>query len=205
MFRSLLRFRTVTATGPLPAEGGGPSEYARCVSWLEEQCELAGCETAVHYPVPGKPVLVATLRGTEPELPCVVLNSHYDVVPVMMEHWDMDPWDAIVRTAKRFDGAPGSEERIFGRGAQDMKCVCAQYLLALQRRKRAGAKPMRRTVHLTYVPDEETGGMDGMAAFLKSDAFKELGEIGIVLDEVSVWMCGRAGEEQVVCGAASRE
>jgi acetylornithine deacetylase/succinyl-diaminopimelate desuccinylase-like protein len=30
----------------------------------------------------GLPIVVASLKGTRPELPSVLLNSHFDVVPV---------------------------------------------------------------------------------------------------------------------------
>jgi aminoacylase len=35
---------------------------------------------------------------------------------------------------------------------------------------------------LTYVPDEEIGGADGMEAFVKTEVFKKL-NIGFVIDE----------------------
>jgi aminoacylase len=167
LFRTLLQFRTVSAEGPMTGA------YRDCCSWLETQCRDLGLRTQVVEPVAGKPVLVATLLGTEPSLPTVVLNSHYDVVPAMLEHWHIDPWAAVEL-----------EGRIYGRGAQDMKCVVAQYILALRRilAKSSGA-PFRRTLHLTFVPDEEIGGKDGMGAFLKTDAFRDLGAVGVALDE----------------------
>ena len=131
MFRTLLKFRTVTAEGPR-------GSYAACVGWLTGQCEAAGFSTEVVEPVAGKPILVATLLGTEPELPCVILNSHYDVVPADEAHWDVDPWAAVVTEE---DGG-----RIYGRGTQDMKCVCAQYLLALQVRGSPRGSSRRRCV-----------------------------------------------------------
>jgi len=166
-FRKLLQFRTVSAEGPVTGA------YRDCCHWLEAHCRELGLSTQVVEPVAGKPVLVATLVGTEPSLPAVVLNSHYDVVPAMQEHWHVDPWAAVER-----------EGRIYGRGAQDMKCVVASYILALRRllAKSSGA-PFRRTLHLTFVPDEEIGGKDGMGAFLRTDAFRDLGEVGVALDE----------------------
>jgi aminoacylase len=71
---------------------------------------------------------------------------------------------------------------IYGRGAQDMKSVCIQYVEAIAKLKDAGFTP-KRTVHLLYVPDEEIGGNDGMCEFLESDHFKALGEIAFVFDE----------------------
>ena len=50
-----------------------------------------------------------------------------------------------------------------GRGTQDMKCVCVQYIEAIHRlQQRAGGWTPVRTVYLTYVPDEEIGGKDGI-------------------------------------------
>lgn len=63
-----------------------------------------------------------------------------------------------------------------------MKCVLAQYICALAR-LRAKHSSFKRTVHLTFVPDEEIGGTDGMASLLKSREYKSLGKIGLALDE----------------------
>ena len=103
--------------------------------------------------VANKPVLIATLPGKDPSLPSLVLNSHYDVVPVMEEHWtDAPAWEGTL--------LPNG--RVYGRGAQDMKCVCVQYLVALRKLvNKHGDTFNERTLHLTYVPDEEIGGKDG--------------------------------------------
>lgn len=118
-----------------------------------------------------KPVLIATLLGENPALPSVVLNSHYDVVPAMPDQWTVDPW-----AATEIDG------KIYGRGAQDMKCVCAQYVLALRRLLVPGKKFLR-TVHLTFVPDEEIGGADGMGELIKSPSWSRVTPVGVALDE----------------------
>lgn len=56
----------------------------------------------------------------------MLLNSHYDVVPVMPECWtEAEPFaGAVVET----DGG----RRIYGRGAQDMKSVCVQYMVCAE-------------------------------------------------------------------------
>lgn len=111
--------------------------------------------------------------GSQPHLPCVLLNSHYDVVPAMMEHWDTDPFGAVK------DGHTG---RIYGRGTQDMKCVCVQYLVAILRLRRDGFVPTR-TVRLSFVPDEEIGGTDGISLLLASEEWKAVQPVGVALDE----------------------
>ncbi|KAM1788465.1 hypothetical protein ACFX11_038753 [Malus domestica] len=62
-----------------------------------------------------------------------------------------------------------------------MKCVGIQYLEAIRRLKASGFKP-KRSVYLSYVPDEEIGGHDGAEKLAESDVFKGL-NVGIVLDE----------------------
>lgn len=61
-----------------------------------------------------------------------------------------------------------------------MKCVCVQHLEALYRASQRGV--LKRSVHITIVPDEEIGGKDGLGNFLESDAFKSL-NVGCALDE----------------------
>ncbi len=69
-----------------------------------------------------------------------------------------------------------------------MKCVCAQYILAIKRLKSSSHDPSlppflpRRSIHLSFVPDEEIGGEDGMGPFLLTSQFKNL-NVGLALDE----------------------
>ena len=116
-----------------------------------------------------KPVVIATLAGSDPSLPCILLNSHFDVVPVMPEHWSVPAFEGVRK-----------EGRVYGRGAQDMKCVCVQYLVAIRKLVRSGYRP-KRSLCLSYVPDEEVGGA-GMRALMGSAWFKSL-NIGLALDE----------------------
>ena len=56
-FKTLLRFRTVSAEGPRTGA------YTACVAWLDAQCRAVGLETRIVTPVEGKPILVATWKG----------------------------------------------------------------------------------------------------------------------------------------------
>jgi len=163
-FRDFLRIRSVSGEGP----GGS---YAQAVAWLERLCQKVGLKTQQVEPVKGKPVLLASWSGRNPKLPALLLNSHYDVVPAMEEFWSVDPWSAEI-----VDG------KIYGRGTQDMKSVCVQYLLAIDRLRLKGFTP-QRTIHLSFVPDEEIGGVDGMGKLLQTPEFAALGTIGLALDE----------------------
>jgi aminoacylase len=119
------------------------------------------------------PVVVAHWPGNDPTLPVLLLNGHYDVVPAETDRWSVPPFAAL-----RQDG------KIYGRGTQDMKCVCMQYLEAIRTivRSHPEWRP-ERSIYLTFVPDEEVGG-SGMAAFLDSELYKdELPGIALALDE----------------------
>lgn len=109
--------------------------------------------------------------GSEPELKGILLNSHTDVVPVDWDKWSVDPFAAEL----------DEKNRIVARGSQDMKCVGIGYLEAIRRLKASGFMP-KRTVILSFVPDEEIGGEEGMKMFVKTEKFKSL-NIGVALDE----------------------
>lgn len=64
---------------------------------------------------------------------------------------------------------------------QDMKCVGTQYLEAIRKLKDSGFEPTR-TIYLSYVPDEENGGLDGAEKLSESDVFEKM-NVAFVLDE----------------------
>ncbi|XP_050677923.1 aminoacylase-1-like isoform X2 [Leptidea sinapis] len=111
-----------------------------------------------------------TWEGQEPNLPSILLNSHMDVVPVFEKSWNYPPFEARI-----VDGV------IYARGVQDMKSVAVQYIEAIRRLKTKGVT-FKRTIHLSFVPDEEIGGRNGMAKFVKTEHFKKL-NVGFALDE----------------------
>lgn len=143
-----------------------------CLRFLQAQAQNLELPIRVFHPSdPKKPVIVITWTGIIPELPSIVLNSHMDVVPVFEEHWTHSPFAADI----------DEKGKIFARGTQDMKSVGMQYLGAVRAMKKAGVQ-LKRTVHVTFVPDEEISGVDGMQSFVPSDDFKAL-NVGFALDE----------------------
>ena len=165
-FMSIVKFETVSAIGV------SNGSYQACVAYLSKLCIEAGLTDVriLEESVPGKPILRATLVGANPALPILLLNSHYDVVPAAEADWTVPPFAAL-----RKDG------KIFGRGTQDMKCVCVQYIAALKKLIANGFQPCRN-VCLTFVPDEEIGGTDGMCVLLASSWYSTL-DIALALDE----------------------
>lgn len=102
---------------------------------------------------PGREALHATLPATVPD-PAVagafMLSNHLDVVPVEADYW----------TRPAFEGFEEGN-RIYGRGAVDMKGFAVMQLMAVLLLKRSGA-PLRRELSFLAVPDEEALGTYGM-------------------------------------------
>lgn len=93
-----------------------------------------------HHDHNGLPVLVAEVGPIDDGHPCVVFHGHLDVVPGREEQF-----------RPRLDG-----DRLFGRGAYDMKGGLAGMMCALkdlERQERVG-------VRLIVVPDEESEELD---------------------------------------------
>jgi len=146
-------------------------DYGACVNFLENQAKELGLTVRIFYCFPKKPIVVLTWVGQEPDIHSILLNSHMDVVPVFEDKW----------TRKPFAADMDEQGNIYARGAQDMKCVGIQYLEAIRRLKKDGVT-LRRTLHVSFVPDEEIGGVEGMREFVKTKDFQDL-NIGFALDE----------------------
>lgn len=145
--------------------------YTAAVSFLRSQAQSLGLETVTLEFSPGKPLLLVTWPGSDPSLPSILLNSHLDSVPA----GDLSRW-----LHPPFSAARSPSGEIFARGAQDDKCIAVQYLEAI-RALRPRFAPLR-SVHISYVPDEEVGGFDGAAKFAASKEFLDL-NVGFAMDE----------------------
>lgn len=146
--------------------------YDECVKFLLKQSQSLNLASKIIEVVPLKPIVVLTWSGKKPELPSILLNSHMDVVPVFDEYWIHKPFDGY------YDSQSG---KIYGRGAQDMKSVGIQYLEAIRLLKQENVQ-LNRTVHVSFVPDEEIGGMDGVMKWVSTESFQDL-NVGLILDE----------------------
>ncbi|GJQ75973.1 hypothetical protein Trydic_g18028 [Trypoxylus dichotomus] len=145
--------------------------YDECVAFLKKQAESLGLPIRIYCIVTGKPIVVITWVGKEPNLPSIMLNSHMDVVPAYEDKWTHKPFSADMDSAGN----------IYARGTQDMKSVGIQYLEAVRKLK-SKKVTLRRTVHITFLPDEETGEAGGMKHYVASSHFKDL-NVGVVFDE----------------------
>jgi acetylornithine deacetylase len=142
----------IDSTNPdLVADGAGEGPIAAFVAaWLGE----AGLEVVVDEAAPGRPNVIGVARGSGGGR-TLMLNAHMDTVGVAGMD---DPFGGTL------DG-----DRLYGRGAYDMKGSLAASMIAAARASRLG---LRGDVVLTAVADEEVAsvGTEAVARTLTADA-----------------------------------
>ncbi len=126
-----------------------PGNEAEAQELLRELLTGAGFECELAADVPGRPNLVARLRGAASG-PVLCLLSHVDTVPADRGDWSTDPWSGELR-----DG------EVWGRGALDMKSQVAAEAAAAAALARAGWRPATGDLLVVVTADEERGAEHG--------------------------------------------
>ncbi|XP_068632562.1 aminoacylase-1-like [Battus philenor] len=142
----------------------------KAVNFWKREAVAMGLQFAIHRPA-NKPICIITWTGINPTLPSIILNSHMDVVSAAKQPWTYPP----------FSGYIDENGDLYGRGTQDTKALSINYLEAIRKLKESNIK-LQRTIHMLLMPDEETGGFNGMISFLETDEFHDLNP-GFFLDE----------------------
>jgi succinyl-diaminopimelate desuccinylase len=127
-----------------------PEEIVAAAGFVKGWLESRDVEVR-HHDHNGLPVLVAEVGPSGDDAPCVVFHGHLDVVPARAEQF-----------SPRVDG-----DRLYGRGAYDMKGGLAAMMCALKDLERQD----RVRVRLLCVPDEESEELDERS----TDRFVRLG------------------------------
>ncbi|HEV2780237.1 MAG TPA: M20/M25/M40 family metallo-hydrolase [Actinophytocola sp.] len=106
----------------------------------------AGLKPLTLERAPRRTNVVAHLPGLDPALDPILVHAHLDVVPADPGEWSVPPFAGEIR-----DGY------VWGRGAVDMKDMCAMLLTVVHRWAAEGRGP-RRGLVLAFVADEEDRG-----------------------------------------------
>jgi acetylornithine deacetylase/succinyl-diaminopimelate desuccinylase-like protein len=132
------------SVNPMGREVSGP-EYleARVTDYLVQRFTAAGIPWARQPVAPGRDNVLARLEATTPGAPVVLWDAHQDTVPA--EGMTIDPFAPLVR-----------DDRLYGRGACDVKGGMAAMLTALER-LRGSAAPRTKTVVFSATVNEEFG------------------------------------------------
>ena len=128
-------------------DGSGPGER-EAAEYVAAKLSDAGLEPTVYESEPGRTSVVARIAGEDSSKPALLLHTHLDVVPAQASDWTFPPF-----AAEEHDGM------LWGRGAVDMKDMCAM-TLAAARDYAQGTKPPRDLV-VAFTADEEAGGRKG--------------------------------------------
>jgi carboxypeptidase PM20D1 len=123
--------------------------------------------------------LLLTWQGTNNDLLPVLMDSHYDVVPIepgTKDNWQQPPFDGVI-----VDGY------LWGRGAIDDKASVIVTLETIEQLLSEGFQP-QRTMLFSLGHDEEIGGNNGAANISALIASKNIrleymiGEGGVIVD-----------------------
>ncbi len=160
--QTLIGFKTITPPGEDKVEtddyqnlqgyvGGILDELGFQIETWEVEAEkldrFPGSGVKPDRDLRGMPILAGKREGTG-DGKSLILNGHYDVVPPgILENWNHDPFGGVIE-----------DNKIYGRGACDMKGGIASILQALKFLKRSGIE-LKGDVTVETVPEEETSCM----------------------------------------------
>lgn len=142
---------------------GGPGRAKgewQAADLVAERLTEAGLTPTLLERSPGRSNVVARVPGADRTLPPILVHMHLDVVPADESEWTVPPFGGEIR-----DGY------VWGRGAVDMKDMCATVLTTMQRWAAEGRGP-RRDIVLAFVADEEATSYYGAQWLV--DAHREL-------------------------------
>ncbi|MGM0398337.1 MAG: M20 family metallopeptidase [Halobacteriota archaeon] len=142
LFLDLLSF-------PTPNPPGDTTDIADYVATVLEDADIP-YEAITSDPT--KPNVVATIPGDRDET--LLFNGHLDTVPFDAEDWEYDPLGEQV------------DDRIYGRGATDMKGALAAMLIVARSFARSDESPPL-DLQFAFVSDEEVPSDAGLGTLLE--------------------------------------
>jgi acetylornithine deacetylase/succinyl-diaminopimelate desuccinylase-like protein len=148
------------------------SNERAAAEWVAERLTDAGLTPQVLESEPGRASVVARWSGEDSSRPALLVHGHIDVVPADADDWQVDPFAGEIR-----------DDCLWGRGAVDMKDMDAMTLTVVRDWARQGRRPPRDVV-LTFLADEEAGGLKGARwlvdnhADLFADCTEAISEVG---------------------------
>jgi carboxypeptidase PM20D1 len=159
-----IRFQTVSVQDP---STWNPEPFNQFHEYLQQQFPVVHAK--LQKEIVADHSLLYMWKGTEPELPAVLLMAHMDVVPAEPGGWKYPPFSGQI-----------SDGYVWGRGALDDKGDLISILSAMESLLDAGVS-LHRTIYLAFGHDEEVSGKGALAiaTLLQSRNVK----LDFVLDE----------------------
>ena len=156
-----------------------PGNELKGARFLKSILDDESIPSQIFEPAPNRGNILAILKGNGEKRP-ILLLTHIDVVPAEAHHWDVAPFQGMIR-----------EGHIYGRGAIDNKSMGIVELMTLITLKREVAQLKRDIIFLASA-DEETGGKWGVQWALENiptleDVEYALNEgLSVILDDNGV-------------------
>ncbi|WP_223068640.1 M20 family metallopeptidase [Paenibacillus caui] len=148
----LTRFQSVNPNGTESA----------VAAYVAKVMRDAGCEVELQVVEPGRPNVIARLKGTGGGR-TIILNTHMDVVPAG-EGWSSDPFTMVQKG-----------DRVYGRGVMDAKGPLAAMMAAVEAIAASGIE-LPGDIVLAAVVDEEAASLG--ARSLPADLRADLAVVG---------------------------
>ena len=162
-----------------------PGNEIIAARYIADELSKDGITSELYTSTGTRTSLVARLKGDGSKRP-LLLMCHTDVVPADPKGWTVPPFSALEK-----DGY------LYGRGAIDIKSLCAAQMAVLSYLKRT-ATPLARDVIFFAEADEETGNAPRhIESLLRHRPELVAAELGINEGGVTIWKDGKAAEVRV--------
>lgn len=127
------------------------ADMQACASWVADKLRAVGVENVQIYPTGGHPVVYGDYLKAGSEAPTVLIYGHYDVQPAEpLDKWNTEPFTPVIKG-----------ERLYARGATDMKAQVQATITAIESYLKTGELPIN--VKFLIEGEEEIGSpnLDG--------------------------------------------
>ena len=128
-----------------------PGDTTELIEFVHDYLTDLGLDAWKVTARPDTPNLIVTIPGARNR--CLLFNGHVDTVPYTAEEWTYDPLGEIVG------------DRLYGRGATDMKGAVAAMLMTARAYAETDTTPPL-TLRFAFVSEEETGGTAGLKSLV---------------------------------------
>ncbi len=129
------------------------ADMQRAAEWVAEQLRSLGAQRVQIYPTAGHPLVYGEILQAGPQAKTVLIYGHYDVQPAEpLEQWESGAFEPTIRG-----------ERVYARGATDMKGQVMAALKAIEAIVRTGQLPLNLKF---LIEGEEEIGSPSLGEFI---------------------------------------
>lgn len=146
------------------------AEVRHAAEWLVGKMKAIGLEAEAISMTEGRhPVVFGSWDGAGPDAKTVLIYSHYDVQPAVLEDgWNNDPFEPVEQ-----------DDFIYARGATDSKIHVISQLSAIESLLKSSTCPVN--LRLLFEGEEESGG-ETIGAFIAHHPDRVKADVAVISD-----------------------